>query len=489
MAYSPRNSSGLFSGLVLLIFGVIFLLHNYRGFELAHLFTRWWPLLIIALGLIKLYERTGGARYVEPGAARITGGEIFIIVAVLAITGIVVGVEEGQKHIPGWGRELMGNSYPFDLDIPPKTVPKDARITIRGSHGDISVRSGDTPEVRVSGKANVHSWDETEAQKLAKPVSVEIAQNGDGYEIRPTGLRGNDSRVGVDLDVTVPPQSAVTIRNDKGDVTASDLEQPLNVNNGSGDVDIRDSGSDVDIDSKHGDIKVSDTKGDVKIEGHGGEVEVVNATGGLTLNGEFYGPIRAEKITKGVRFISNRTDLTLTQLTGHMEFSSGNLEIADAPGNLTLRTNKYDIDIENAGGKVDVQNRDASVDVRFSNVPKDDVQINNSNSSISLSLPGSASFEIVADCHSCDISTDFSGGTLVQSSSSGDAHLQGKFGSGRGPKIVLKTSYGSISLHKTSSAEPAPPVPAPHAAPPSTPPRGRREAPPATPKATSDSET
>jgi hypothetical protein len=204
---------------------------------------------------------------------------------------------------------------------------------------------------------------------------------------------------------------------------------------------------------RHGDIRVSDTKGNVKLEGHGGQVDVVNATGGLTMNGEFYGPIRAEKIAKGVRFISQRTDLTLTQLTGHMEFSSGNLEIADAPGNLTLRTNKYDIDIENAGGKVEVQNRDASVDVRFSSTPKDDVQITNSNSTISLSLPGSASFEIVADCHSCDISTDFSGGSLVQSSQSGDAHLQGKFGSGRGPKIILKTSYGSISLHKTSTME------------------------------------
>lgn len=482
MAYSPRNSSGLFSGLVLLIFGFIFLLHNYRGFEMGRLFTHWWPLLIIALGLIKLYERTAGARYVEPGAARVTGGEVFLIVIVLAITGILIGVEEGQKHIPGWGRDLMGNSYPFDLDIAPKTVPPDSRITIRGTRGDISVRTGDTTQIRVSGKANVHSWNETDAQKLAKSVSVEIAQNGDGYEIHPTGIRGGDSPVGVDLDVTVPPQSAVTIRNDKGDISASDLEQPLTVNNGSGDVDIRDSGSDVNIDTKHGDIKVSDTKGNVKLEGHGGEVDVVNATGGLTLNGEFYGPIRAEKIAKGVRFISNRTDLTLTQLTGHMEFSSGNLEIADAPGNLTLRTNKYDIDIENAGGKVDVQNRDASVDVRFSSLPKDDVQITNSNSSISLSLPGSSSFDLVADCHSCDISSDFEGSSPVQSSS-GDSHLQAKFGSGRGPKIVLHTSYGSISIHKTSSVEPAP-----HAAPaPPAAPRAPRT--PTAPKATSDSET
>ena len=489
MSYSPRNSSGLFSGLVLLIFGMLLLLHNYRGFELGRLFTHWWPLLIIALGLIKLYERTAGARYVEPGAARITGSEVFLIVVVLAITGIVIGVEEGEKHIPGWSREFMGNSYPFDLDVSPKAVPADSRITVRGNRGDISVRSDDTAEISVSGKANVHSWNEKDAEKLAKPVSVAIVQNGDGYEVHPIGTHGDDSRIGLDMDVTVPLKSVVTIRNDKGDVTASDMNEPLTVNNGNGDVDIRDSGSDVTIDTKHGDVKVSDTKGNVKLEGHGGEVDIANATGGLTLSGEFFGPIRAEKIAKGVRFISQRTDLTLTQLTGHMEFSSGNLEIADAPGNLTLRTNKYDIDIENAGGKVDVQNRDASVEVRFSSLPKDDVQIINSNSSISLSLPGSSSFEIVADCHSCDISSDFEGVGLKQTSpQSGDSHLEGKVGSGRGPKIVLKTSYGSISLHKTSSMEPAP-APAPRSVPTPPAPRAPKTPAPVAPKPSSDSET
>jgi hypothetical protein len=451
MAYSPRNSSGLFSGLVLVIFGGMLLLHNYRGFELGTLFTRWWPLIIIALGLIKLYERTAGGRYVEPGAARITGGEIFLVVAVLGIVGIVVGVEQAEKHFPGWAPEI-GNSYGFDLDVAPKEVPADARISIRGTHGDITVRPGEKNEINVSGKANVHAWSEADAAKAAKPVSAQIVTNGDGYDVQPTGFH-DDSRIGVDMDVTVPPKANVTVRNEHGDVNISDMEEAVNVSSSHGDVEVRDSASDVTIDARGGDTRVSDTKGNVKIEGHGGEVNVENASGGLTLNGEFYGPIRAEKIAKGVRFISQRTDLTLTQLSGHMEFSSGNLEIADAPGNLSLRTNKYDIDIENAGGKVEVQNRDAAVDVRFSSTPKDDVTISNSNGSISLSLPESVSFEIVADCHSCDVSSEFDGGTLAQSSNSGDAHLQGKYGTRRGPKIILKTSYGSISLHKTSSAD------------------------------------
>ncbi len=67
-------------------------------------------------------------------------------------------------------------------------------------------------------------------------------------------------------------------------------------------------------------------------------MEVSSATGNFTVDGEFYGPIRAEKIAKGVRFVSQRTDLTLSQLSGHLEAGSGNIGVADAPGNLKLRT-------------------------------------------------------------------------------------------------------------------------------------------------------
>jgi DUF4097 and DUF4098 domain-containing protein YvlB len=210
---------------------------------------------------------------------------------------------------------------------------------------------------------------------------------------------------------------------------------------------------------RKGDVKVSDTKGNVKISGKGGEVNVVGAAGGLTIDGEFYGPVRADKINKGMRFISQRTDLTLTQLSGHMELGSGNLEIADAPGNLSLRTNSYDVSIENPGGKVKIDNRNGTVTVRFSSPPKEDIDITNSSAGIDLSLPGSSSFEILADSRSGDINSEFSNASLkMTGADSGNTHLEGKYGSGRGPKVTLKTSYGSISIHKTSGLAP-PPVP------------------------------
>jgi DUF4097 and DUF4098 domain-containing protein YvlB len=465
---------------------VILLLHQYRGFDIFHLFWHWWPLMLIFWGLIKLFERTAASRSGDPGSSRVTAGEIFLVVGLLALLGIVVGVDYGKQHLPGDLADIgKGDKFDFDLEVAPKEIPADARITIRNGRGDISVHSSDERQIRVAGKKNAKGWSETEARKLADRASVEIVPIGDGYEVHPAGT--GDSRLSLDLEVTVPKKALLTIRNEKGDVTISDMATPVTVISGTGDIEVRNTTGDVSIDTHKGDIKVSDTNGNVKIAGHGGEVNVSSATGGLTLDGEFFGPITADKVAKGVRFISQRTDLTLTQLTGRLEAGSGNLEITDAPGNLSLRTNRYDVTIENAGGKVKVDNRDGNVELRFSSPPKEDIEVSNAAAGITLTLPGSASFDILADCHSCDdINSEFSAESLKKTSTeSGDFHLEGKYGSGRGPKITLKTSYGSMALRRTSSDMPAPPAPprvkapTPSPAAPATP-RGKT---PALPKA------
>ncbi len=447
----PRGSS-VFSGLVLIFIGLLLLLHNYRGFELTGIILRWWPLILIFWGAIKIYERTAGARGAQPGPSRITAGEVFLVLGLLALVGIVVGVDQARRHIPGMddidiGREAFASS----IDVAPKPVPANARVTVRGGRGDISVRSSDTPEIRMAGKVKVKSWSENAAKKVSERVSAEIVQNGDGFEVRPTGIGGGNSRVSVDMDITVPKKALLTVHSEKGDVSVSDMASQVSIDNGNGDIEVRGTTGDVSLDMRHGDAKISDTKGDVKISGHGGSVEVVNASGSFTINGEFVGPIRADKVTKGVRFVSHRTDLTLTQLSGHMEAGPGNLDVVDAPGNLIVRTRDEDITIENAGGKVKIDNRNGNIQVRFSSPPKEDIEITNASAPITLTLPESSSFEILADCHSGDIDSEFEADTLKRTSSeSGDAHLEGKYGRGRGPKITLKTSYGSISIHKTS---------------------------------------
>src|ERR1700730_4552684 len=206
----PRGSS-VFSGLILIFIGVLLLLHNYRGFELGRVLTNWWPLLLIFWGALKLYERTAGSRSGDTGGSHITPGEVFLVLGLLALVGVVVAVEGVKEHFPDW---MSGDTTAVDLDVTPKPVPINARITIKGIHGDISVRGSDEPEIRVNGKKNVRSWNENDAHRVAERTGVEITPNGEGFAVQPTS--GGNSRVSVDMDVVVPSKSAVTIRNDKG---------------------------------------------------------------------------------------------------------------------------------------------------------------------------------------------------------------------------------------------------------------------------------
>jgi DUF4097 and DUF4098 domain-containing protein YvlB len=453
---TPARSSGLFSGLILIFVGILLLLHNYGHLELYWFFRRWWPLMIIFWGAVKLYERTAGRRFGGAGGGRVTGNEAGLVVGMLALVAIVIFAGRTKQKFDSVIEP--GESFSYDLDVAPKKIPANSRVMVRNGRGDITVRGSESGEIRVTAKKTVKSWSETDADRIAEPINVTIEQNGDGYEVRPSGFDLSSSRIGVDLEVAVPKKSAVSVKTDRGDVTVSGISGDVGITDMLGDVDVRGTAGDVNVETRKGDTKVSGTKGDVKISGKGGEIEVNDTAGSLTVEGDFYGPLRPDKAIKGVRMVSSKTDLTLSALAGHFESGSGNMDIVDAPGNLTLRTRDAEINVENPGGKVSIDNRNASVGVRFSSAPKEDIQITNSSSDIALTVPGSASFEIVADCRNCEISSEFPGLTATKTGS-GDSHLAGKYGSGKGPKITLKTSYGNISLRRTSLAIPAPPAP------------------------------
>jgi hypothetical protein len=443
------RTSGVFSGLLLIIFGFLLLFHNYGHLELGNMIRHWWPLIFIFWGGTKLYERAMAQRQGR-SAGWITPGEVFLVIGLMTVVGIVII----SGHLGNFGDtfpELGGDSYSFDLDVPPQPISPTAHISIRTGRGDVTVRASDDPTLRITGKKSLRTFSESDANHRAPSVNVAVVKSGDAYEIRPTGYDLGDSRTSVDLEVSVPKKAVVTIRTEHGDIAVSNMETDVSASTQNGDVEINDTAGNVDIAIQKGDVKVSDTTGDVKVAGHGGEIEVVNTSGSLTVDGEFYSSIRADKIAKGVRFISQRSDLTLSQLSGHFEKTSGNLEIADAPGNLTSRTKNNSISLDNVTGKIVLDNTNGSIELRFSNPPKQDISINNERSSISLSFPSNSSFEIQADCRSCDINSEFTADSLKATrTDKGDSHLEGKFGAARGPKIILRSSYDSIQIRKTT---------------------------------------
>jgi DUF4097 and DUF4098 domain-containing protein YvlB len=444
----PR-ATGVFSGLLLIVFGILLLLHNYGHLQITNVFKHWWPLIFIFWGATKLYERTIAQRQGR-SSGWITPGEVFLVLGLMTIVGIVVTIDSVKHKIPIDFVDL-GGLHSIDFDVAPQTLPANAHITIRAGRGNITVRSSEDQTLRITGQKQIHAWSDEDADRQARKVDVSVLNHGGAYEITPTGFDLGDSRIALDMDVVLPKKSVLAVRNDHGDITVSDMGGDVAISTKKGTIEVNDTAGNVDIETRSGDVKVTDTKGDIKIAGHGGEVEALNATGSLLVDGEFYGSIRADKIAKGVRFLSQRTDLTLTQLGGHFEKGSGNMEIADAPGNLTSRTRNVSVSLENVTGKIVLDNTNGSIELRFSNPPKEDITINNERASVTLLMPSASNFDIQADCRSCDINSEFNGNSLTPTrTEKGDSHLEGKYGAARGPKITLKSSYDAIEIRKTT---------------------------------------
>src|SRR5260221_5892064 len=73
--------ASLFGPILILMFGAIFLVRNFRpDIPIGHLFGQYWPLLLIFLGLMKLVQAFSPQDPAQPGRPLMTGGEVFLII-------------------------------------------------------------------------------------------------------------------------------------------------------------------------------------------------------------------------------------------------------------------------------------------------------------------------------------------------------------------------------------------------------------------------
>src|SRR4029077_6065286 len=206
-----QRTSGVFSGLLLIVFGVLILLHNYGRLELGDLFRHWWPLIFIFWGATKIYERTLAQRQGR-SSGWITPGEVFLVIGLLAVVGIVIISHEIPHQIEEWGL-TTGDPYNFDIDVAPQPIAPNARILIRSGRGSITVRSSDEPTLRITGQKAIRTFSESDAQKRSASIDVQATKSGESYEIRPTGFDLSDSRISVDMEIVVPKKAVVNVHN------------------------------------------------------------------------------------------------------------------------------------------------------------------------------------------------------------------------------------------------------------------------------------
>jgi hypothetical protein len=439
----------IFSGLILILLGCLFLAQNFRqDLRVWELFREFWPVLLIIWGLAKMFDYFAARRTGDPAPPAFTGGEFFLLLLLLAFGGAAAVIGEIDKHPEidiNWGP--WEHRYSFSEETVQKDVKPAGTIAISTDYGDITVLPEEAPDIRVVALKTVGGIRrENNAKERADQMKVEIQENAGNYTVRVVDQRSG-RRVTVNLEVHVPKQAGVDASTKRGNIKINGLAGGIIVDTGRGDVEIRDAGKDVQVQMRSGDLQVSSVKGNVRVNGRGSDLDISDVTGEASIEGEYSGTTRLKNVAKTVHFLSQRTDLTIGALAGRMELNSGDLSVFDANGNVAVTTSHIDIRMDNVNGRIQINNSKGDIELRLKNAPKDEIEVNNESARIELTLPAAAAFEIQASSRNGEISTGFEGPELKQSNDNNMARLDGKIGS-RGPQIRLKTTYGAVSVRK-----------------------------------------
>jgi len=291
------------------------------------------------------------------------------------------------------------------------TVSGAVQLDVRTGSGSINVRPGSAGSVHIIGRITANgSWfgrGPAAAEKVKRlEANPPIKQSGNAIvvgEIDDQDLRNN---VSVSYEITTPAETRLLGRSGSGSQRVGDLAGPVDVSSGSGSVAIGATGGRVDASTGSGSIEAAGVKGEFhahtgsgSVTAHqvAGAIDVETGSGGVTVSQSGPGDVRVSVGSGPVR-------LTGVQGGLHVSGASGSVEVSGTP------TGPWDIETASGG--------------------------------ITVTLPGSAGFDLDARTSSGSIDSKHPVtvvGTLERH------ELKGKVRSG-GPLVRLRAASGSVRI-------------------------------------------
>ena len=458
----PRRRS-LAGPLVLIIVGVVFLLGTMGVFQwhrLGTLFARFWPLLIIIWGIVKLLEYHQAQREgVRPRG--IGAGGVFLLVVL-----VVFGLAATQATRFNWGAlrdqidvdddsfNLFGHTYNYDDLVPPQAYPENATLHVDNARGAVNVNVSDDNQIKVSVHKRINADSQEDADKWNSGTKPLVTVSDRTVTVNANTQGAGDHWVASDLDIFIPRKAALVIANRHGDVSVMARDGDVEISNQHGDVSLIDVNGKAALTLERGGAKLSQISGDVSIDGRANDISVEDVKGAVRLNGEFFEGVKLSKIAKSVTFKSSRTDMEFSRLDGDLDLDSGDLRANDLTGPMRLLTRSKDISLTGLSGDLRLEDQNGSVEVHLRNAGS--MQVENRRGDIQVFLPDKTGFQVDARARNGEIETDFD--DLKVETAHDQATAKGNIGAG-GPRLVLSNEHGTIEIRKGSAITelPAPP--------------------------------
>ena len=454
--------------LILILIGVLFLARNlYPDLPLMDLLARYWPFLLIGWGVLRLSEILFWAITGKPlPRTGISGGEWVLVVFLVLIGWTAYTAHEHSNwfranRINIGGLEMFGEAFDYPVAGEKAGIGKTPQIIIESFRGNVRIAGADVESVKVAGRKTVRALQQPDADKANTDTPFEIVTNGNQVIIRTNQDRAsNSSRVSEDLEMTVPKGASVNAVGRYGDFDINDLNGSVEIVSDNAGVRMQNIGGNIRVDTRRSDVvRATGVKGNVELKGRGNDLELQEIAGTVTVAASYNGMVQFRNLAKPVRYEAQNVDFSAERVPGQLRLTLSDVNGSDLVGPIRLHARSRDVQLSNIQQSVEISLDRGDVELRPGLTPLGKYDVHTRSGDIEIAIPEKAKLEMNATTDRGEISNEFGGGFRNESSGRGST-LRGN--NGDGPRVVLNTNRGTITVRKSSGPEQssvAPPAP------------------------------
>jgi len=291
----------------------------------------------------------------------VKASKIGLLILVLGFGGAVETAWSVRQNI-GFGPQgcrvlagrFYGSSFRFDAERT-QPVPAGTAIEVVNAFGGVTVRAGDPGQVKIALRKVVFRPTEEQARAFANEIRIDAAVDGSvlrvGTNRDELENRSEGREVGFEthFELTVPPATAVTVRNEHGRVEVADAAR-ADVTSSFDEVRLSRVSGAARIQSRHGDVLASTVGGDLSLVARHGRVDIQDVQGRATVDSE-HGDVSAAR-TGGLVVRASFGEVGVEGVRGDLEVRSqhGPVTARDVSGAATIEGSFGDAQVEKAGG-------------------------------------------------------------------------------------------------------------------------------------------